>query len=169
MDTVEFTRLVRIGLGRAIVYLRDHDPVDYAAVVLNACLTNWAFDRQVEGSRGWYLRQLIRLSGAETAIRSTLLQAIGTTTGYFDARQLLEDEDVGRARGHLGGNSAADNPASDDDDVGALHRADSARAELERQAEELAQVADGEVGALGTIAGVEASKLAAEAADGPHA
>jgi len=47
--------------------------------------------------------------------------AVARAGGHANAGHLLEDEDVGRARRQLGGNGAADNPASDDDDVGSFH------------------------------------------------
>jgi hypothetical protein len=63
MDTKEFERIVALGLGRAVLHLREHDSAPHRQVILDACLHSKAYDAQVEGSRAEYMLDLMRASG----------------------------------------------------------------------------------------------------------
>lgn len=49
----EFARWLAHGLGRPILYLRDHDAEPYRDVILDACLHNRCYD--------WQLRAVARI------------------------------------------------------------------------------------------------------------
>ena len=76
IDVAELRRLVRNGLGRAVLHVQRSDPAPYFEVVRDACLRNHVYDEQVNGRRDHYLWDLIHLSGRPEAIRDALVQSI---------------------------------------------------------------------------------------------
>jgi hypothetical protein len=60
LDVAEFERILGIGLGRAVLYLQNHDSAPYRDVILDTCLHNKALDKQVEGSRAQYMIDVIQ-------------------------------------------------------------------------------------------------------------
>lgn len=52
--------MLEIGLGRALLYVKSHDATQYRDVILNACLHNLSYDRQVEGGREEYMFAIIK-------------------------------------------------------------------------------------------------------------
>ncbi len=89
MDGHEFKRVLNIGLGRAILFLRSHDARPYRDAILDACLHNTAYDPQIEGSRATYLREVIALTGDEPFFRDRILAALAMSGGDWDAEQLF--------------------------------------------------------------------------------
>lgn len=92
VEPVEFNQWLQKGMGRAVVYLKTHDPKPCREAVLYASLHNLAYDRQCEGSREVYLLDLIRSTGEEDFFRNELFRAL--TTGpedpEFDLGQTIE-------------------------------------------------------------------------------
>lgn len=90
MEVSEFERIVRLGLGRAILTLKTDDPQPYRNVILDACLHDLGFDTQIEGSRAPYVFDLINLSDEPAYYRVQILSALRTETDYWNLRQLFE-------------------------------------------------------------------------------
>jgi hypothetical protein len=59
----EFERWLAHGLGRPILFLRDHDAAPYREVILDACLHNRCYDWQTEGSRADYMLAIAKVTG----------------------------------------------------------------------------------------------------------
>lgn len=78
LDVAEFKRILDIGLGRAVIYLQNHDATPYRDAILNACLHNTAYDRQVEGTRAEYMLDVVRLTGETEYYREHVLNALST-------------------------------------------------------------------------------------------
>ncbi|MHB8748871.1 MAG: hypothetical protein ACYDBJ_06750 [Aggregatilineales bacterium] len=55
----DLEHMLRAGLGRAVSHIKQHDPIPLRQTILNACLHNVAFDRQLEGSRVVYLFDIL--------------------------------------------------------------------------------------------------------------
>lgn len=75
LNTAPFAHWLRIGLGRPILHLRDHDSQPYRETILDACLHDTAYDRQCEGSRAAYLFDVIVATGEPDYYRDHLLAA----------------------------------------------------------------------------------------------
>ena len=60
MTKKEFREAMKRGLGRCVQEL-DHaeNPEKYREIVLWGCMHDLSFDTQCEGTRAWYLRELI--------------------------------------------------------------------------------------------------------------
>lgn len=58
MTKKEFTYALKRGLGRGIIAAKN-DPEKYKEIVLGACQKCLAFDPQCEGTRAWYMHELI--------------------------------------------------------------------------------------------------------------
>lgn len=89
MDPQEFKRILDIGLGRAILFLQNHDARPYRGAMLDACLRNTAYDPQIEGSRAPYLRGVIALTAEEAFFRDRILAALASSGRDWDAEQLF--------------------------------------------------------------------------------
>ncbi len=91
MEVEEFRRILAAGLGRAILYLRDHDDAPYRDVILYACTHGLQYDRQIEGARSWYLLELIECTDAQEWYHDQILVALERTPidPALDADQLF--------------------------------------------------------------------------------
>jgi hypothetical protein len=76
--------MLRAGLGRAVLYLKQHDPVPHRQTILNACLHNIAFDRQLEGTRIDYLLDVLDATHEIEFYRFHILSALETLTKTTD-------------------------------------------------------------------------------------
>ena len=84
MNVQEFERLCTLGLGRAILHLRDHDARPYREIILDACLHNRAYDAQVEGSRAEYMLDVMQESGDLAFYADAVIAALGEDAGDWD-------------------------------------------------------------------------------------
>ncbi len=126
MEVEEFRRILAAGLGRTVLYLRDHDDTPYRDVILYACTHNTGYDRQIEGSRADYLFELIQQTSDPQWYRNGILAALVAKNG-------MDELDLSQRFGlaHLfakGGDAEArqamhtmfaQNVAERDDDMGA--------------------------------------------------
>lgn len=88
MDAIEFRKIVALGLGRAILHLRNHDAVrPYREIILDACLHNKAYDPQVEGSRAEYMLDLMRSSGDTAFYADAVVRSLAEEAGDWDDTQ----------------------------------------------------------------------------------
>lgn len=72
MNKQELKQILRRGLGRGILTVREN-PGAYRDVILWACRRELAFDPQCEGSRAWYVYQLICCDPDKTAYRQRIV------------------------------------------------------------------------------------------------
>lgn len=79
MEIAEFERCINLGLGRAILHLQKHSSEPYSDAILYACLHNTIYDRQVEGGKGEYIYEIIRLSGEESFYRQKIIEGLKTS------------------------------------------------------------------------------------------
>ena len=85
----EFERVLGLGLGRAILFLQQHDARPYRDIILRAC-THWTgYDQQVEGTRTTYLRDVLHATGHERAFVGPILAALKNATSHRDVTQLF--------------------------------------------------------------------------------
>lgn len=89
MGIAEFAPILTIGLGRAILHLREHDAAPYRKAILHACLHSMVYDRQTEHSREQYLFDIINLTGERDFYRSHILATAASLTEVEDGDQIL--------------------------------------------------------------------------------
>jgi len=87
MDSTEFARLVSLGLGRAVLHLRENDPLPFREVILDACLHSKAHDAQVSGSRADYMLDLINESGDPHFFANAVIQSLTEPPKAWDTEQ----------------------------------------------------------------------------------
>lgn len=63
LTPAEFIEAATIGLGRAILFVRQTGVVPDEDIVRHVLLHNTAYDAQIEGTRSWYAFQLISATG----------------------------------------------------------------------------------------------------------
>jgi hypothetical protein len=77
-----------LGLGRAILFLRQHDAAPYRDIILNACVHWTGYDQQLEGTRTNYLRDVLDATEHEQEFVKRILPALKLATDRHDATQL---------------------------------------------------------------------------------
>jgi hypothetical protein len=78
-----------LGLGRAVLFLRQHDALPYRDAILHAC-THWTgYDQQIEGTRTTYLRDVLDATRHEHWFVPRILAALKGVTDRRDATQLV--------------------------------------------------------------------------------
>ena len=87
MDTQQFRESLHLGLGRAILYARDHDVREYRDVILDACLHCYSYDIQVEGTRADYMYELVGLLPDKAFYHDAVLNSLAATGDDRDAVQ----------------------------------------------------------------------------------
>lgn len=104
MDVQEFRHAISLGLGRAILHVREPLTKPFSDAVLEACLHNKARDPQVEGSRAEYMLDIVRRTGDPAFYTCTILDEICSDADTWDAlhrfqlARLLAQEGDPRAR-----------------------------------------------------------------------
>ena len=86
----ELERILRIGLGRAILFLRSNDARPYRDAILSACVHCSTYDHQSEGSRVQYLRDIIRETKEEVLYRTEITSALPASSHDDDMEQLFD-------------------------------------------------------------------------------
>jgi hypothetical protein len=85
----EFERVLGLGLGRAILFLREHDARPYRDIILRAC-TRWTgYDQQVEGTRTPYLMTVLDATGEIEWYVEPILASFRASTDRRDQHQLI--------------------------------------------------------------------------------
>jgi hypothetical protein len=87
MDEAEFRRLLQFGLGRPILYARDHDVRIFRDVILDACLHCYAYDAQIEGTRASYMLDLLDFVPEKEFYCEAVLNALPGSGDDYDAMQ----------------------------------------------------------------------------------
>jgi hypothetical protein len=90
MNADQFENALVLGLGRAIIYLLDHDSRPYREIILNACLHHKAYDPQVEGSRAVYLTDLMHASGDQKFYADALVESLKEEGDHWDISQRFQ-------------------------------------------------------------------------------
>jgi hypothetical protein len=87
MDENEFRRLLQIGLGRAILYARDHDVRAFRVLILDACLNCYAIDPESEGTRADFMLDLVNTLPDRDYYRDGVLAALPNCGDDWHAKQ----------------------------------------------------------------------------------
>jgi|GEM_PF-6392013 hypothetical protein len=88
MDVKEFETLVKKGLGRAVLLLRtEPDKSPFYGVVLREATEHMGYDRQSEGDRASYTRELLRAADDPPELICAVIDhadAVNAETDFFD-------------------------------------------------------------------------------------
>lgn len=87
MVEAEFRRLLRLGLGRAILYAQTHDMREFRNVVLDACLHCYSYDVQCEGTRASYMYDLVGYLPNKDFYYGKVLESLKGSGDDYDAAQ----------------------------------------------------------------------------------
>jgi hypothetical protein len=85
----EFESALAKGLGRPLLYLKNHDARPYRAAVLHACTHDLRDDRQCEDGRAPYLFELIQMTREPDFYRENILSALLAPAEDEDVSQML--------------------------------------------------------------------------------
>ncbi|MBZ5727894.1 MAG: hypothetical protein LAP87_23235 [Acidobacteriia bacterium] len=87
MDQTQFQDVLRLGLGRAILYARLHDLREFREVILDACLHCYSYDIQCEGTRGMYMYDLVGCLPDKNFYYAEVLKSLAGSGDDWDAAQ----------------------------------------------------------------------------------
>jgi hypothetical protein len=87
MDENEFRRLLHLGLGRAILYAREHDVRAFRSLILDACINCYAIDPQSEGTRADFMLDLVNLLPDHEFFREGILNSLANCGDDWHAKQ----------------------------------------------------------------------------------
>src|SRR5207253_5648994 len=89
-DTLEeFERLLHLGLGRAVLFLRGHDARPYREAIVHACVQHLGYDAQLESSRATYLFDVIEATHDEASFVEPVTTALLTAAEHWSMVQLF--------------------------------------------------------------------------------
>lgn len=101
----KFKSAIRRGTGEAYLLLQRYPGIDFSGEIIKACVKNFSYDGQCEGSRGEYLFELIGLSGKKDKIKKAVLKALlkpqkdtWTLTQLFSLAKMFARQDDAEAR-----------------------------------------------------------------------
>ncbi|MGD0939259.1 MAG: hypothetical protein ABR905_06055 [Terracidiphilus sp.] len=87
MDEAEFRRLLILGLGRAILYAREHDVSAFRDLILDACVNCYAIDPQIEGTRADFMLDLVGILPNSAFFREGVLNSLRDCGDDWHAKQ----------------------------------------------------------------------------------
>jgi hypothetical protein len=85
----KFRDALQKGLGRAVLYVKEHGAEKVQDDILHACLRNLSYDPQIEGHRVRYLFSLIDLTKNDLFYCQRILEALPNVTNNWDEYQLI--------------------------------------------------------------------------------
>jgi len=101
----KFKSAIRRGTGETHLLIQNHPEIDFSGEIIKACVKNFSYDGQCEGSRGMYLFELINLSGKKDKIRKAILKALlnpqkdtWTLTQLFDLAKMFAQQSDAEAK-----------------------------------------------------------------------
>jgi len=80
MRTIDFAKMLELGLGRAVLYAREHDMTPFRDMILNACLHCQSYDAQLDGTRGAYMFEIINSTPDVVFYREGILAGLAALT-----------------------------------------------------------------------------------------
>lgn len=87
----EFLDSLKRGTGRAFFILKANPDIDFSKEIIKGATTNFAYDQQCEGSRAWYINQLIKNHKNSDKIRLEILKRLeNKKTDYYGLDQLFD-------------------------------------------------------------------------------
>lgn len=90
MDPVRFGKLLRRGRGGAVQCLQSHDSQPYLKQIIYALTHNTAHEKQCEGNREEYFKEIAELAGGLAKFRCEILDALRSAHERYDFLQLFE-------------------------------------------------------------------------------
>jgi hypothetical protein len=72
----QFASALRKGQGRALLHVKRCGVAGFEDLVVQACTHSLVFDTQSEGTRGWWLFNLLGLAGMKDAARPKILESL---------------------------------------------------------------------------------------------
>lgn len=101
----KFKSAVKRGTGEAHILIKENPKVDFSKEIIKAALFNFAYDAQSEGSRDFYIGELINLSGQKDKILPVIYEALKTESNddwsieqLFDIAAIFAKEGDERAK-----------------------------------------------------------------------
>ncbi len=74
----KFINSIKRGTGETHILIKENPNVDFSKEIIKGALTNFAYDQQSEGSRDFYIAELIHLSGQKDKILPVIYDALRT-------------------------------------------------------------------------------------------
>ncbi|MGD0138458.1 MAG: hypothetical protein ABSD28_06240 [Tepidisphaeraceae bacterium] len=106
MEVSDFRRAITNGLGRAVLWVRDHPWPPHEDAIQHVCLHNTAYDAQCEGSRAEYVNDIVRLTGEPARFVKTAARGLMEAQEYWTTCHLFHLNRLFAQAGHAGARDA---------------------------------------------------------------
>ena len=90
MNVDQFRKAINLGLGRVILYLRNHLWKPHAQAIEHVCLHNTAYDPQCEGSRAEYVYEIVRLTYNPQHFADIVVAGLLQSHAHWDTDHLFD-------------------------------------------------------------------------------
>ena len=87
VDANQYREILRLGLGRAILYAQSHDQSGLRDVILDACLHCYAYNIQCEGTRASYMYDLVGCLPDKEFYYDRILESLKESGDDWDTAQ----------------------------------------------------------------------------------
>jgi hypothetical protein len=101
----QFKSAIKLRTGETHILIKENPSVDFSKEIIKAALLNFAYDQQSEGSRDFYIAELINLSGQKDKILPVIYDALEnesnddwSTEQLFDIAAIFAKEGDERAK-----------------------------------------------------------------------
>lgn len=88
MNKSEFSDAIKAGRGAASLHIKEFGLSGVADVVLDACLTDYRYDSQMEGSRAGWLFDMFKGTPEYASFSLAIIEELKTNTEFWDCSQL---------------------------------------------------------------------------------
>jgi len=106
MEISDFRRAIINGLGRAVLWVRDHPWQPHQDAIQHVCLHNTAYDAQCEGSRAEYVHEIVRLTNDSDRFAEIAASGLMEAQEYWDTCHLFHLNRLFAQGGHAGSRDA---------------------------------------------------------------
>jgi hypothetical protein len=106
MDVEAFRHAITVGLGRAVLCLREHPWRPHADAIEHVCRHNTAYDPQCEGSRAEYIHEIVVLTDDTRHFAGVAAEGLLDATEHWDAYHLFHLTRLFARDGHAAARAA---------------------------------------------------------------
>ena len=89
MERDAFARCIKYGLGRPILWLKNHPWQPYEDAIVQVCLHDTAYDNQCEDRRADYVFDVIKATGAVSHFGDIVVKGLMASKDPWDTNHLF--------------------------------------------------------------------------------
>ena len=100
MEIEQFRQAIKLGRGRAILYLKEHPWEPHVQAIEHVCLHNTAYDPQCEDPRAEYVYEIVQLTKQPQRFADIVTAELLKATDFWDTYHLFDLARLFATNGH---------------------------------------------------------------------